>query len=135
MSWPAGVSLIESLDELRELLGPHHLENLEQGIEDYQLMSLVTRASNEVRASIKGIDPGKLANAADYKPAVAAHVHAELVRQGFVSLPEGLEMPVSPFDWSKPRLIEVEPRLTQGDRPPRMGSSFPRARNINHSHF
>jgi hypothetical protein len=131
MTWSAGTPLIADLDELRTLLGPHAFENLETASPALDLMDYVTRASDEVRASIKGVDPAKIVNTDDYKPAVAAHVHAQLVMHGFLAPREGQGVPVSPFEWSDPRMARVEPRLSSGDRPTGIGSAFPKVRNVN----
>lgn len=135
MTWEAGSPLIADLAELRKLLGPHVFELLESAPAGFEIMDLVTRASDEVRASIKGVDPARIVNTNDYKPAVAEHVHALLVRQGFITAPSGLPAPVDPFEWSGPRLRNVEPRLSSGNRPPHVGGVYPRSRNVNPRYF
>jgi hypothetical protein len=134
-AWTAGTPLIATLDELSKFLGPHAFANVQRAAGDYDLMDLVERSSDELRASIKGVDPSEITNADDYKPALAAHVHAELLRLGFMRPPDGVQIPVSPFDWSKPRMAEVEPVLSGSERPASIGSSLPKVRNVNDSYF
>lgn len=138
MTWTAGTSLIADLDELRVLLGPHDFENLEAGIAGYDLDDLLTRASDEVRAMVVGawsVDPAVITNTGDYKPAVAAHVKAQLTIGGFFEPPAGQVSPIDPAEWSEPRVRRVQPTVSSGDRPAGFGQSLPKVRNVNRSYF
>lgn len=133
MTWTAGKSLLSGLDELKKFVGPEKLENLEGS--DFDVDDLLVRASDAVRASIKGVDPARLANASDYKPAVVEHVLAILTKRGFVPPPEGQPAPIDPYEWSRPLVEAIEPRLTEGDSGPAIGRPVPRVRNLNPRYF
>jgi hypothetical protein len=136
MAWVVGSPLVADLSELQELTGAQDLANLQTDSVD-AVVNALTSASDQWYWRIKrdGIDPNLLTNEEAYKPAVAEHTLALLVKRGYLHPPEGQAAPVDPFEWSEPLARRVGPEISEGDQPPRLGATLPRAHNINRDNF
>lgn len=130
MAWAQGTSIV-SVAEFGQFVGGRDLANFDRD-GDTTLADVLARASDaiyaHIRSSRNGIDPNTIANVYAFQPAVARHAHATLVISGALSLPEGREAPLTPWEWSKPELAEVSVETASQPKPKRV--TRPRAKNL-----
>jgi hypothetical protein len=136
MAWQIGTALIPNLLELKSYLGPIKLEGLET--DGSSLDGLLVASSDSVYRYVEakaGIDPSKLTNFAAYKPAVASHVMAVLVRGQHLETPVGQAAPLDPIEWAAPQADRIDPKLSEGKNPPSTNMARPKVVNVNSGFF